>query len=37
LILSRGNTVDYAQMFRDFRGRDPDISAMLEYRGLTKH
>ena len=37
LILSRGNTADYAQMFRDFRGRDPDISAMLEYRGLTKH
>jgi len=36
LILSRGNTADYAQMFRDFRGRDPDISAMLEYRGLTK-
>jgi len=37
LILSRGNTADYAQMFRDFRGRDPDISAMLENRGLTKH
>jgi peptidyl-dipeptidase Dcp len=37
LILSRGNTADYAQMFRDFRGRDPDISAMLEDRGLTKH
>ena len=36
LILSRGNTADYAQMFRDFRGRDPDISAMLEHRGLTK-
>jgi peptidyl-dipeptidase Dcp len=35
LILSRGNTADYAQMFRDFRGRDPDISAMLEYRGLV--
>jgi peptidyl-dipeptidase Dcp len=36
LILSRGNTADYAQMFRDFRGRDPEISAMLENRGLTK-
>ena len=36
LILSRGNTEDYAQMFRDFRGSDPDISAMLEHRGLKK-
>ena len=34
LILSRGNTEDYAKMFRDFRGRDPDISAMLAHRGL---
>jgi peptidyl-dipeptidase Dcp len=32
--LSRGNTEDYAKMFRDFRGRDPDISAMLAHRGL---
>jgi peptidyl-dipeptidase Dcp len=37
MILSRGNTMDYARMFRDFRGRDPDISAMLDHRGLTKH
>jgi peptidyl-dipeptidase Dcp len=34
LILSRGNTEDYAKMFRDFRGRDPKIDAMLEHRGL---
>jgi Zn-dependent oligopeptidase len=34
LILSRGNTEHYAKMFRDFRGRDLDISAMLAHRGL---
>jgi peptidyl-dipeptidase Dcp len=34
MILSRGNTEDYAKMFRDFRGRDPRIDPMLERRGL---
>ena len=34
MILSRGNTEDYAKMFRDFRGRDPIIEPMLERRGL---
>ena len=34
LILSRGNTDDLAKMFRDFRGRDPQIDAMLVHRGL---
>ena len=34
LILSRGNTEDYATMFRDFRGRDPDVEPMLVQRGL---
>jgi len=34
LILSRGNTEDYASMYRAFRGRDPKIDAMLEHRGL---
>ena len=34
MILSRGNTEDYAKMFRDFRGRDPNIDAMLVHRGL---
>ena len=34
LILSRGNTKDYADMFRNFRGRDPVIGPMLEFRGL---
>lgn len=36
MILSRGNTVDYAKMFRDFRGRDPIIDPMLEHRGLKE-
>ena len=34
MILSRGNTEDYAKMFRDFRGRDPKVDAMLVQRGL---
>lgn len=34
LILSRGNTRDYADMVRDFLGRDPVIGPMLEFRGL---
>ena len=36
MILSRGNTEDYNKMFYDFRGRKPDIHAMLENRGLIK-
>jgi peptidyl-dipeptidase Dcp len=35
MILSRGNTEDYNQMFLNFRGRKPDIAPMLESRGLT--
>jgi peptidyl-dipeptidase Dcp len=35
LILSRGNTMDYEEMFREFRGRDPVIGPMLAFRGLT--
>jgi peptidyl-dipeptidase Dcp len=37
LILSKGNTEDYAKMFRDFRGRDPSIEPMLVHRGLKEH
>jgi peptidyl-dipeptidase Dcp len=33
-ILSKGNTEEYAKMFRDFRGRDPSIDPMLVHRGL---
>ena len=36
LILSRGNTLDYAQMYRAFRGRAPVIEPMLKSRGLIK-
>lgn len=37
MILSRGNTEDYAKMFLDFRGHKPDITPMLENRGLVKN
>jgi peptidyl-dipeptidase Dcp len=35
MVLSRGNSEDLAKMYRDFRGRDPQIEPLLEYRGLT--
>jgi peptidyl-dipeptidase Dcp len=35
LVLSRGNTVDNAAMYREFRGRDPELGPMLKKRGLT--
>jgi len=35
LILSRGNTEDYATMFRSFYGHDPEIGPMLKDRGLS--
>ncbi|HEX4635696.1 MAG TPA: M3 family metallopeptidase [Rhizomicrobium sp.] len=35
LILSRGHTLDYGPMFRAFYGKDPDITPMLEHRGLV--
>jgi len=33
-ILSRGNTVDLATLYRDFRGQDPSVEPLLEARGL---
>ena len=36
MILSRGGTEDAAKMYRDFRGRDPNVKALLEERGLTE-
>ena len=34
-ILSDGNSIDRAEAYRRFRGRDPDIRSLLESRGLT--
>jgi peptidyl-dipeptidase Dcp len=36
MILSRGHTLDYGEMYRAFAGRDPQIGPMLEQRGLVK-
>lgn len=35
-ILSVGNTVDPAQAFRKFRGRDPKVRALLESKGFKQ-
>ncbi len=35
MILSRGNTIEYGKMFRDFRGKDPSIIPMEKSRGLV--
>ena len=35
MVLSRGNTIDYAEMYRAWAGRDPSIQPYLEYYGLT--
>ncbi len=35
-ILSVGNTVDPAQAYRNFRGRDPDPAALLRQRGFIQ-
>lgn len=34
MILSRGNTINLDQMYRDWRGGDPKIEPMLKARGL---
>jgi len=35
MILSRGNTQDLAAMYAAWRGRAPNIDAMMKYRGLV--
>jgi len=35
MVLSRGNTEDYGEMFRGFTGHDPDVAPMLRFYGLT--
>ncbi|EOJ9632126.1 peptidyl-dipeptidase Dcp [Enterobacter hormaechei] len=34
-ILSRGNSTDLAELYRNWRGHDPKIAPMLENRGLS--
>jgi peptidyl-dipeptidase Dcp len=33
-ILSRGGTADAAELYREFRGRDPIVDPLLAARGL---
>jgi peptidyl-dipeptidase Dcp len=35
MVLSRGNTLDYAQMYRGWAGHDPTIQPYLDYYGLN--
>ncbi|MEO6247861.1 MAG: M3 family metallopeptidase [Sphingomicrobium sp.] len=35
MVLSRGNTIDYATMYRNWAGHDPEIGPMLTFRALT--
>ncbi|MBS0287112.1 MAG: oligopeptidase A [Proteobacteria bacterium] len=35
-VLEKGGSEEPDVLFRDFRGRDPDISALLQHRGLTE-
>jgi peptidyl-dipeptidase Dcp len=35
-VLSRGGTMDYFEMFENFAGRQPDVTPMLEARGLIE-
>jgi peptidyl-dipeptidase Dcp len=35
MVLARGNTVDYAKLYRDWRGADPSILPLLKHRGLS--
>jgi peptidyl-dipeptidase Dcp len=34
-ILSDGNSIDRAEAYRRFRGRDPDVTSLLDARGLS--
>ncbi len=35
MVLSRGNTIDLADMYRNWAGHDPSIQPYLDYYGLT--
>jgi peptidyl-dipeptidase Dcp len=34
IILAPGNSTDRAEAYRQFRGRDPDVNALLRVRGF---
>ncbi|TAK51689.1 MAG: hypothetical protein EPO25_15915 [Gammaproteobacteria bacterium] len=34
IILAEGNSSDRAEAYRRFRGRDPDVNALLRVRGF---
>jgi peptidyl-dipeptidase Dcp len=36
MVLSRGNTEDLGQLYREWRGKDPSTAAMLKDRGLVE-
>ena len=35
MILSRGGSEDVAQLYREFRGREPDVKYLIQDRGLA--
>ena len=37
ILLSTGNETDRAEAYRQFRGRDPDVKALLKRRGFPTH
>jgi peptidyl-dipeptidase Dcp len=37
IMLAPGNTTDRAEAYRQFRGRDPDVTALLKVRGFPTH
>ncbi|MDD3458800.1 MAG: M3 family metallopeptidase, partial [Weeksellaceae bacterium] len=34
MILSKGNTIEYKEAYRDFRGSDPSVNSILESKGF---
>jgi len=36
MVLSRGSSLDYAEMYRAFTGRNPDVKPMLRAKGLAR-
>ena len=36
MILSRGGTQDVADLYRAFRGKEPDVKYLIEERGLNE-